>query len=122
VCRIGKGALLASVSVTLSALVAAQAANAQSASDPASEAAGPSRLGDVVVTVRQRTERLQDVPVAVAATPKVRLQDSDATDLAEVGELAPQVISSTSDMGPRVPSMAPDATRGRPFSAGPERR
>lgn len=49
------------------------------------------KLHEIVVTARKRDESLQDVPVSVATISRVELQNNDATDLARLGELVPQV-------------------------------
>ncbi|WCT73035.1 TonB-dependent receptor [Sphingomonas naphthae] len=81
-------------------LVTAQAATAQTAPAPAPAASAPGdQLGDIVVTARKREETLQSVPVAVTAISGVQIQNNLASDLAKVGELAPQVSISQSGSG-----------------------
>jgi iron complex outermembrane receptor protein len=49
------------------------------------------KLEEIVVTARKRAESLQDVPVSIATISRVELQNNDATDLAKLGEIVPQV-------------------------------
>lgn len=56
-------------------------------------------LEDVLVTARRRTESLQDVPVAVTAVSAQQLQNNLASDLAKIGELAPQVVIGRQTIG-----------------------
>ncbi|HEY5755209.1 MAG TPA: TonB-dependent receptor [Steroidobacter sp.] len=56
-------------------------------------------LEEVVVTARKREESLQDVPVAVAVVSQEQLRTNIASDLSQVGELAPQVSMSQGGSG-----------------------
>src|ERR1700738_2240212 len=49
------------------------------------------KLEEITVEARKRAESLQDVPVSVATISRVELQNNDATDLAKLGEIVPQV-------------------------------
>lgn len=78
--------LLASVSVF------ASAASAQTAPAPAPAAApAESSVADIVVTARKRTERLQDVPVAISAVSTQTLQNYALNDISAVSKLTPQL-------------------------------
>jgi iron complex outermembrane recepter protein len=49
------------------------------------------KFEEIIVEARKRAESLQDVPVSVATISPVKLQNNDATDLAKLGEIVPQV-------------------------------
>jgi iron complex outermembrane recepter protein len=49
------------------------------------------KLEEIVVNARKRDESLQDVPVSITTISRVELQNNDATDLAKLGEIVPQV-------------------------------
>ncbi len=62
----------------------------------AEAAANPLGAGDIVVTATRRAERLADVPIAVSAVSQAALQNSGATDIRGVAQLAPSLqVSST---------------------------
>lgn len=75
------GALLAATSMALPVM-------AQDTQDPAvsSEA---TQLGDIVVTARNRAERLQDVPLAISAFTSEALEQKGASSLADIALLTP---------------------------------
>lgn len=81
------------------ALMACAPAWAQTAPDaaaapgaaPAQDAAAPAIAGDIVVTARQRSERLIDVPVAVTALNAKDIGRYNATTLQDIAQMAPQV-------------------------------
>lgn len=79
-------ALCGSLLISTSAM-AQGAPNEQTA--PAADQRG---LEEVVVTARRREESLQRVPVAVVAINQQQLENSAATDLKKLSELAPQVM------------------------------
>lgn len=94
--------LLGSLGATVSSLALAGAAHAQSPTpatgDPAAPAAAAqatqaadNTAGDIVVTARRRTERLQDVPVAISAVNRETLQTYSMNDIAAVSTLVPQL-------------------------------
>jgi outer membrane receptor protein involved in Fe transport len=87
--RRGRGTLLAGVSA-IAALIAT-GAMAQEAPPAPTADPGASNLDEVVVTARRRSERLQDVPIAISAITAQTLEDYNVTDLAAVGSLAPQL-------------------------------
>ena len=78
--------------VTSNAAVAGQAPTA-------SDQAGDTRelgAGDIVVTATRRAERLADVPIAINAVSQEALQNSGATDIRQMAQLAPSLnVSST---------------------------
>ena len=52
--------------------------------------------GDIIVTATRRSERLSDVPIAVSAVSQAALQNSGATDIRQLAQLAPSLqVSST---------------------------
>jgi len=77
----------------------AAAAQAETDDTPASAAASPLEIPEVVVTARKREESLQRVPVAVAVIDENTLRNNAASDLTKVGELAPQVSMSQGGSG-----------------------
>jgi iron complex outermembrane receptor protein len=79
-------------------------APAAAAADPAAQAApnaaGPAGVDasaassvDLVVTARRETERAQDVPIALTALPKKKLEQTDAYTLADVQNLVPDLVA-----------------------------
>lgn len=57
------------------------------------------QLGEIIVTARQRSEALIDVPVAVTAIGATEIQRTGVTDLSRLAQLAPQVILAQADSG-----------------------
>ena len=51
--------------------------------------------GDIVVTATRRSERLADVPIAVSAVSQEALQNSGATDIRQLTQLAPSLLVSS---------------------------
>ena len=56
-------------------------------------------LDAVRVTARKRSESIQDVPVAITSLQPQQLEKNMATDLAKIGEIAPQVIIGRASNG-----------------------
>lgn len=81
--------------------VAQEAARGAAEVASPADAASGSMLEEVVVTAQKRTERLQDVPVAVSAVSGEALQAAHATSLADYAAYIPslQVISFTGQPG-----------------------
>ncbi|WP_165324496.1 TonB-dependent receptor [Rhizorhabdus phycosphaerae] len=76
--------------LSAAALIICSPAWAQQASG--SEGAGTeANLGEIVVTARQRSERLIDVPVAVTALSAKDIGRYNATTLQDIAQMAPQV-------------------------------
>ncbi|PZO06984.1 MAG: TonB-dependent receptor [Alphaproteobacteria bacterium] len=90
-CR-GRAALLAAGS--LAALATASAAVAQEAAETRAE---PTRLDEIVVTARRRSESLQDVPVAVSAFSAERLSDLQADDISGIQYSVPNLYLDKGD-------------------------
>ncbi len=59
------------------------------------QAAEPTQQGDIVITATRRSERLADVPIAVSAVGQEQLQNSGATDIRALGQLAPSLLVSS---------------------------
>ncbi len=78
---VSAGALLAAVFMAFPAM--AQDAEATTEDNEASQ------LGDVVVTARNRAERLQDVPLAISAFSSEALEQRGAASLADIALLTP---------------------------------
>jgi iron complex outermembrane recepter protein len=51
--------------------------------------------GDIVITAQGRTQILQDVPIAVSAVTAESLQNSGATDIRQLNQLAPSLLVSS---------------------------
>src|SRR5687768_10535085 len=51
--------------------------------------------GDIVITAQGRTQILQDVPIAVTAVSADSLQNSGATDIRQLNQLAPSLLVSS---------------------------
>ncbi len=67
------------------------------ATAPAAEVAPQATdAGDIIVTATRRSERLSDVPIAVSAVSQAALQNSGATAIRQLAQLAPSLqVSST---------------------------
>ena len=78
---------------SLAGLADVRSARAQSAPEPSAS------VDEVVVTARRREERLIDVPVAVTAMSRERIDRFAATDLIKIAELAPNVAITPSGNG-----------------------
>jgi iron complex outermembrane receptor protein len=55
----------------------------------------PGDIGDIVVTAQQRSQVLEDVPIAVSAVTAQSLQNSGATDIRQLNQLAPSLLVSS---------------------------
>ncbi|WP_380873978.1 TonB-dependent receptor [Sphingomonas sp. DBB INV C78] len=76
--------------VAVTALLASGAAMAQEAPVPATEQADAAD-GDIVVTARRRTERAQDVPIALTSLSGEQVSVPGAIGLVQVAQLAPSL-------------------------------
>lgn len=84
--------LLAATTVLISYAAAADAVAADAAADANSAAPAESdELQEVVVSARQRSERLLDVPVAVTAVTPEQIRQYDLTSVANIRLVAPQI-------------------------------
>ncbi len=88
-------------------------------SSPANDV-GPDtgRLGDIVVTARKRTERLQDVPVAVSAARGDALLAQGAVNVQQVARVAPGLFYESIE--PSRPNIYLRGVGTRSFDAGAE--
>ena len=102
---------LSTILLSSAAIIVAAPALAQQASpvtsnaavdgqnDTASNQAGDTRelnANDIVVTATRRSERLADVPISINAVSQQALQNSGATDIRQMAQLAPSLnVSST---------------------------
>ncbi len=73
------------------AVTAAPAAPTPEPGPADSSATGTANVGEIVVTARQRSERLIDVPVAVTAISAQDIGRYNAVSLQDIAQLAPQV-------------------------------
>ncbi len=71
--------------------------NAEGTTDASQTVTSETPVGnDVVVTATRRSERLSNVPIAVSAVSQASLQNSGATDIRQLQQLAPSLnVSST---------------------------
>ncbi|MBB6503079.1 outer membrane receptor protein involved in Fe transport [Sphingomonas endophytica] len=87
-------------SVAVFAIIAAPAAaqdlRGSAANQPkdATQAASPN-TADIVVTATRRSERLSNVPIAVSAFGQAALQNSGATDIRQMTQIAPSLLVSS---------------------------
>lgn len=77
---------------SLHGMLACGSAIAQEVDNSAPQAEASGGLSDIVVTARRREESLISVPVAVSAIGSATLERAGATNLAQIGQLAPQVM------------------------------
>jgi outer membrane receptor protein involved in Fe transport len=61
----------------------------------ATDAVASSDEGDIVITAQGRAQILQDVPIAVTAVSAASLQNSGATDIRQLNQLAPSLLVSS---------------------------
>jgi iron complex outermembrane receptor protein len=81
------------------AFFVASAVDAQTASAPAAPAA-PGALGDIIVTARRTSEKLQDVPVAVTALGPKTIEEQKIRSLLDVQRVSPSLsISPVNGVG-----------------------
>jgi len=59
------------------------------------DAAQSAQEGVIIVTAQGRAQRLQDVPLAVSAVSQEQLQNSGATDIRSLNQLAPSLLVSS---------------------------
>lgn len=86
--------LLLVATTALSAGLIAAPAYAQSAEEPAPEGqAANEGVGDIVVTAQRRSERLQDVPIAISAFSADQLRSQGVSNTLELGRFVPNLVS-----------------------------
>ena len=87
---------LATILLSSAAILSAAPALAQDQHQAAASDDTTHSLGDIVVTATRRSERLADVPIAVSAVSQQALENSGATDIRQMAQLAPSLqVSST---------------------------
>jgi iron complex outermembrane receptor protein len=71
-------------------------AHAQTATTPAPTAAAApiQTLGEVIVTAQRRSERLQDVPIAITNLTKVQLENEQVNATADIPRLVPNMFTT----------------------------
>ena len=92
--RVLTGAAVVAVGVSIASPVAAQTTEASppsEASQSVAEEPQDGRLSDIVVTAQRRTERLQDVPIAVTAIASDAMQVAGIDKIADLPKLAPSL-------------------------------
>ena len=72
-----------------------QAGEVDAETDVAATDAVASDEADIVITAQGRTQILQDVPLAVTAVSAASLQNSGATDIRQLNQLAPSLLVSS---------------------------
>ncbi|HMJ93052.1 MAG TPA: hypothetical protein VK472_03015, partial [Allosphingosinicella sp.] len=70
----------------------AHAQDTNAAADATQPAADQANDGEIVVTAQGRRQVLQDVPLAVTAIGGQALQNSGATDIRQLNQLAPSLL------------------------------
>jgi iron complex outermembrane receptor protein len=72
-----------------------QSNQAGAAAPPVSQAATDdgSRIGDIVVTAQRRSERVQDVPIAITALSGEQLQARGISNALEIGNFVPNLVA-----------------------------
>ncbi|KTF69828.1 TonB-dependent receptor [Sphingomonas sp. HT-1] len=92
-----KSALLVSAAVmaVLAAPAGAQDLRGSAADAKDAAEAPPPNSADIVVTATRRSERLSNVPIAVSAFSQLALQNSGATDIRQMTQLAPSLLVSS---------------------------
>src|SRR5688500_9736223 len=69
----------------------------QAGVEPEAQAAAEEESGDIIITAQGRRQVLQDVPIAVTAVGAQEMQNSGASDIRQLNQLAPSLlVSSTS--------------------------
>lgn len=94
----------ARIAISTIALAAAQSAAAQTASQSAASDTEAAQVQDIVVTAQKRSERLQDVPIAITAITAQTIQNRRTLDLVDLSNQAPglQIKSDDNGANPRI--------------------
>ena len=133
------GAATAAMLITIAGPAAAQTAATSTPAAPDDQRVGEAPvqsqgLADIVVTAQRRTERLQDVPIAVTAIGSEALQTAGIDRIADLPKLAPSLtfveVAFSQNLGIRgifsgenqgleqsVGTYVDGISRGRPFQA-----
>jgi iron complex outermembrane receptor protein len=93
--------VVAVVGIAAAGLWTCSAAHAQSAAGAtagtASQSSEPdTNLNEIVVTALRRSERIQDVPIAINVVSEAQLNDSQVTSVRDLGQLVPGLKFSAS--------------------------
>ena len=67
----------------------------QAAVEPEAQALAEVDSGEIIVTAQGRRQILQDVPIAVTAVGGEEMQNSGATDIRQLNQLAPSLLVSS---------------------------
>lgn len=78
---------------TMIAAGAATSAQAQSMKEPAAEAQG-GQLADIIVVAQRRSERLQDVPIAIDVVGSQELTKANIENVYELGQMVPGFVAT----------------------------
>ncbi|MEO7366123.1 MAG: TonB-dependent receptor [Sphingomicrobium sp.] len=70
-------------------------ATEQAAVDPATQAAAEANPDEIIVTAQGRTQALQDVPIAVTSVTGTAMENSGASDIRQLNQLAPSLLVSS---------------------------
>ena len=70
-------------------------ATEQAAVEPEAQAAAEAEPGEIIITAQGRRQVLQDVPIAVTAVGGEDMQNSGATDIRQLNQLAPSLLVSS---------------------------
>ena len=70
-------------------------ATEQAATEPDSQAVADAEPGEIIVTAQGRRQVLQDVPIAVTAVGAEEMQNSGASDIRQLNQLAPSLLVSS---------------------------
>ncbi len=108
--------LAGTTALTMMVVAGAGSAQAQAAVEPETAATA---LGDVIVTARKRSERLQDVPQSIQAFSEEMIERKNLSDLDDVAGLSPSIIfdKSANPEGSTIAIRGLSPTRGRSNAA-----
>src|SRR5687768_15659133 len=73
----------------------ATSATEQAAVEPESQAAAETDPDEIIITAQGRTQVLQDVPIAVTSVTGQAMENSGATDIRQLNQLAPSLLVSS---------------------------
>ncbi|MBN8839327.1 MAG: TonB-dependent receptor plug domain-containing protein [Sphingomonadales bacterium] len=91
------------IAISVMALAIAQSAAAEQAAPPPTTDNAP-QIKDVIVTAQKRSEKLQDVPIAITAITADAIQNRRTLDLVDLSNQAPglQIKSDDNGANPRI--------------------
>src|SRR5687768_15282173 len=70
-------------------------ATEQAAVEPEAQAAAETNPDEIIITAQGRTQILQDVPIAVTSVTGQAMENSGATDIRQLNQLAPSLLVSS---------------------------